>query len=170
MKHLFGVLLFIAIVVGSVAVYKFLVVPAVAEIPVIEVQERITGKPIVRTGEDTDSVYAVANRKTGEISVYLDVPVSRTSSEDLSATFSIYTIGGDSEPVAKMTVTERLLVTKRHGASERWIYRYQAEWLRTVEPGVNLYVMSKVSRTEDGWADVIEFSTQTAVAVLIKNE
>jgi hypothetical protein len=170
MKHLFGILLFSAIVIGSIATYKFLVVPAITEIPVIEVQERITGKPIVRKGDDTDSVYAVANKKTGEISVYLTVPVSRTSAEDLSATFSFYTIGVEGEPVAKMTATERLLVTKRHGASERWIYRYQAEWLRSIQPSANLYIMSKVSRTEDGWADAIEFSTQTAVAVLIKND
>lgn len=167
MKHLFGILLFLSIVIGSIATYKFLVVPAITEIPVIEVQERIASKPIVRSGDDANGVYAIANRKRGEITVYVDSPISSTGFDEMTATFSFYAIS-KGEPVMKLNMTSLPGSARRHGASPRRSFTYKAEWLSDLEPSSNLYLMHALSRSEN--VHVLAFSPENAVAVLMKND
>lgn len=168
MKHLFGVLLFLAIVIGSIATYKFLVVPATAEIPLIEVVETMRPlKPTVRTGDDPNGVYAIASKSRGEITIYLNSPRSRGNDEDMSATFSIYAVSSSGQAVLKMTAVESMASAKRQGASPRRIFTYKVDFLNDLEPGTNLYVVHEVSGPEGHWGKELEFSTNKAVAVVM---
>ena len=166
-KHFIGFGLFGSIVAFFVLAFWLFSPTPIAQVEVVEPAISLTPWSYCdkrRRNRSVDTPRAVADRKSGTITLYLnELPGGASSgSGDIDASFTFYAVRGD-EVRVRDVVRDSLVRTVRGDAGTKWTLQYNAPWVRDLTWGDNLYVQAGMSKGSTA------FSIESAMPVLLKN-
>lgn len=161
MKHLFGVLLFLAIVIGSVAACSFLAVGPIKEVPPVD------GASVVSDEFDGEltNISAYADRVSGSLIINYRIKES-ANAKRVIIRYSVYQIS-DSGKVDRMdTAFEDMANIEDKGNAT--IYHADPA-ISGVRKGTNLYLMIAAEDSRDATSEPVEFERRTAIPIVMDN-
>lgn len=169
-KHLIGFGLFISIVGFFGTAFWLFSSSPVREVQVVDIPNSVRSWSYCdkkRRSKDVATPRAVADRRSGTVTVYLnEIPgASQANSREQNASFTFYAVRGDEIRVVNV-VHDSLVRTVRRGAETKWTLQYDAPWVKALSLDDNLYV---VPGANTGSKHKSSFSIDSAMPVLIKN-